>query len=264
MIPAGSAVTPGGGAVVPGRGLSPAGGSVAQTARSGGSITVPNELHDGEDRDVIEAYSTNMVKAGIPQEHVETALAWYRGWVKREAQLEEALHLQDKSALTKDLKKLWGEHYGSKMKAALRVFESLPPAVQYALESGSLADGCAALHAPAVVRWLVDLGSKTSAAFIDAGKASQDILQEIEAIEEAMRLDRTRYNRDERMQARYRELLEAQQRGETTAPQSSRSPIEDEIARLEALMGNKQSEYWKGPKADAMQTRLRELYSLRG
>jgi len=39
--------------------------------------------------------------------------------------------------------------------------------------------------------------------------------------------------------------------------------IGDEITTLESMMGNRSSEYWKGPKADANQARLRDLYEAR-
>lgn len=39
--------------------------------------------------------------------------------------------------------------------------------------------------------------------------------------------------------------------------------IADEIASIEAMMGNQQSEYWTGPKADKYQARYRELISAR-
>lgn len=35
--------------------------------------------------------------------------------------------------------------------------------------------------------------------------------------------------------------------------------IDDEIASLEKMMGNRQSEYWKGPKSERLQSRYREL-----
>ena len=35
--------------------------------------------------------------------------------------------------------------------------------------------------------------------------------------------------------------------------------VESELANIKSLMGDRQSEYWKGPKADAMQARYREL-----
>jgi hypothetical protein len=39
--------------------------------------------------------------------------------------------------------------------------------------------------------------------------------------------------------------------------------ITDELAGIEKLMGNRSSEYWKGPKADAMQARYRTLVAAR-
>lgn len=39
--------------------------------------------------------------------------------------------------------------------------------------------------------------------------------------------------------------------------------ISDEIGNLESMMGNKSSEYWKGPKAEKLQARYRELVAAR-
>lgn len=39
--------------------------------------------------------------------------------------------------------------------------------------------------------------------------------------------------------------------------------ITDEIGKIEKLMGNRQSEYWKGPTADKMQARYRQLIEAR-
>lgn len=39
--------------------------------------------------------------------------------------------------------------------------------------------------------------------------------------------------------------------------------IADEIANLEKMMGNRQSEYWKGPKSDSNQARYRQLIDAR-
>lgn len=41
------------------------------------------------------------------------------------------------------------------------------------------------------------------------------------------------------------------------------SAVEDEIAKWEGMMGDRKSEYWSGPKAEANQARLRELYAYR-
>lgn len=39
--------------------------------------------------------------------------------------------------------------------------------------------------------------------------------------------------------------------------------IEDEISNLESMMADRSSEYWKGPKSDSNQERLRKLYEAR-
>lgn len=44
---------------------------------------------------------------------------------------------------------------------------------------------------------------------------------------------------------------------------SQAQAVADEIAKWEGMMGNRQSEYWKGPNADKNQARLRELYDAR-
>lgn len=41
------------------------------------------------------------------------------------------------------------------------------------------------------------------------------------------------------------------------------SAIDDEIVNIEKLMGNKNSDYWKGPAADKMQARYRDLITAR-
>jgi hypothetical protein len=42
------------------------------------------------------------------------------------------------------------------------------------------------------------------------------------------------------------------------------SSIESKIAEIQGLMGNKKSEYWKGPKAEKMQEQYRQLIDARG
>jgi len=46
-------------------------------------------------------------------------------------------------------------------------------------------------------------------------------------------------------------------------PSTAVKTITDEIANLQAMMANKQSDYWKGPKAQQLQARYRELLGAR-
>ena len=47
------------------------------------------------------------------------------------------------------------------------------------------------------------------------------------------------------------------------ADTSAVTTLNDEIAEIEALMAKRGSEYWKGPKSETIQLRLRELYDIR-
>lgn len=48
-----------------------------------------------------------------------------------------------------------------------------------------------------------------------------------------------------------------------SAGQTNAEAVADRLASLEKLMGDHNSEYWKGPKADAMQEEYRKLYEIK-
>jgi len=76
---------------------------------------------------------------------------------------------------------------------------------------GRLADGTPIGSSPEVLRFLVGLAREKNPAgvVVPSGVATaQSVSDEIQKIEKVMRDDRAAYNRDEKMQARYRQLLE--------------------------------------------------------
>jgi hypothetical protein len=79
---------------------------------------------------------------------------------------------------------------------------------------------------------------------------------EIAQIETVMREDRRGYDRDEGMQQRYRDLLDARSTG-TKAPLLA--PEAKEKREIEALMRDRTSAYWKGERAAELQERYRQL-----
>src|SRR5271156_5742128 len=75
---------------------------------------------------------------------------------------------------------------------------------------------------------------------------------EIAVIEDRMRSDRAGYIRDEGMQSRYRDLLDARESGGAPAPAQSRG----RIAEIEAIMKNDRRAYFKN---EALQAEYRAL-----
>lgn len=65
------------------------------------------------------------------------------------------------------------------------------------------------------------------------------------------------YWRDDTMQARYRDLIDAREAGAT--PPAAPSPAMRRLAEITALMGDHRSAYWRGPDADALQAEYRGL-----
>src|SRR5689334_11757613 len=79
---------------------------------------------------------------------------------------------------------------------------------------------------------------------------------ELAEIERTLREAPAEYWRDESMQERYRELVEQ--------PDAAPLPAQTrELSELQKLMGDRNSAYWKGPDADVLQSRYRDLVSER-
>lgn len=80
---------------------------------------------------------------------------------------------------------------------------------------------------------------------------------EIATIEETLSNDPGSYWKNGDMQTRYRALLSA--RDEGGAPPPPVPAGQKEIQRLHEMMADRNSEYWRGPKAEKHQARYREL-----
>ena len=84
-----------------------------------------------------------------------------------------------------------------------------------------------------------------------------DIAQEIETIETDMADDFAGYQGNAAKQARYGELLAAQEAG--TAAPAQPDAATARRTEIEGMMGDPRSPYWKGSKADKLQAEYRSL-----
>lgn len=183
----------------------------ANSARSAAAPTdvlagLPRDIElEGYDRDVAGDFAAYM--AGAPPQFIHQALRWYQ---KHSGEIEasrERLDTRDQLQCQTAMRAEWSTSYEANMRAVRAVFQTLPAAVQTALENAELDDGSMALNSPAVLRWLFDLARRPP-----GGDNGVSVLEE--------------------------------------------------MASIQSLMGNRQSAYWKGPKAEMMQARYRYLISL--
>lgn len=189
---------------------------------SGYDIKLENGAVIGEaDKPVVAAFTQAVHKAGAPPQVVDAALNWYfKQQEEQAAQLDEAdetFRIESERALKEEL----GPAYKRKVNAISSLFDIAPggPDIKnekslYArLMGGRTADGKTIGNDPDMVRFLVALAlDRNPAATVveDGDQSGKSVDARIKEIENIMRTDRPRYNRE--FAGEYAELLAVQQK----------------------------------------------------
>lgn len=151
------------------------------------------------------------------------------GWYNKFAEEQQAARLEAdgtaKAEATAALRADFGADYSPNMNILRSYLGTLPKEVAAALEGARAPDGTAIMNMPDVVKALVgqarELGITSTIIGAGGGPGGQAIDDELKTIRERMKKDPKGYQRDEAMQKRYRDLLDAQMlrdsRGKTKA-----------------------------------------------
>lgn len=174
----------------------------------------PSEIHHIEAQQTPEnasAFGVDKVAAtlGLPPE----TLAGARAWIDGEAQFsDEQLAQFDKAheaeAIT-ELRALWGDKFLPNFKAIEAYLDTLPDNAGVFFKHARDGNGKAIANNPATLQLLLGQAQARRSTTLSGSLAEQ-----IAAIESTMRSDRDAYNRDENLQARYRELLTMRERAQ--------------------------------------------------
>lgn len=130
------------------------------------------------------------------------------------ARAEEDRRIQDESEET--LRGEWGTEFRGNINRVVQLLDRVAPdglAEQFL--SGRLADGTPIGSSPAALKMLLGLSliENPAGVLVPAGGSQSEGLDgEIAKIEKFMKTNRTAYNKDEKMQARYRDLLDAREK----------------------------------------------------
>lgn len=183
---------------------------------------LPNGLVIGEDdKPMFDAVAAKLHARNVPPEVVHDLAEWYYGMQDQQIQAQQSADAEAKPALEAKLREAWGPDFKANANVYASYLEAAPKEVQDVLKSARDADGNFILYRPEVVSWLVAQAREINPAghITPAGSEGtvQSVQTEIDTIEKFMRTNRTEYNKDEKMQARARQLYEAraklQQRG---------------------------------------------------
>lgn len=163
-----------------------------------------------DDKPVLESFAKAIHQAGATPQMFNAATDWWFDYQQavQEAQLESDadFRVQSEAVLKQEL----GGDYRRTVGAIPTLFSNTPSEVQDLLLNGRTADGKLLGNHPEVVKWLASVASElypAASMHMPDGDAAKGIDNEIAEIEQYMHTNRAAYFKDEKRQARYRELL---------------------------------------------------------
>lgn len=172
---------------------------------------------DAADKPIVDSFLATAHAKNMTNDQAKEAIGWYYAEVTRVAEERAAADKTAARAAEDTLRAAWGNtEYRANLASVNNLLATAPEEVRDNLTYGRLADGTPILaHAP-TVQYLLSLALEINpASVIDipgGGSRMDSVDSEIAKIEDTMREDRTAYNKDERMQQRYRDLLGAKEK----------------------------------------------------
>jgi len=184
-------------------------------AEAGGYLeNLPEGLVLGEeDKEIFSDFAGAMHEMNVDPTVMHKAVEWYNGFAEREQDaLAEMDHTQHTETVD-ELRNEWGTDYRANINLVGSHIET-----QFGKESADALlnargpDGRAIMNIPGVLQGFMTAARAINPVAQLAPKtdrtAVETLDEEIAGIEKVMRENRTEYNKDEKMQARYRELLQ--------------------------------------------------------
>lgn len=171
---------------------------------------------DDDDKKTVESLSKAAHAANMSPAHVNATVAWFAtekgSRMAARAEAEEGRRMAAEDALRAE----WGQDYRGNVGRIQAFLEGAPKGIGEMISGARAPDGSMLLNNPAAAKWLVELARATNPSGVVLPGAGGDIAASVEGelkqIDQKMKTDRVAYNKDEKLQARYRELLDHYQR----------------------------------------------------
>lgn len=166
-----------------------------------------------DDKPAVNAFLAKMHESGAPKGVADAALQAYYGIVEEQAAATSEANENARRAGEDALREEWGADYRRNLNVVKGFAGQLPEGVADALMGGTAPDGIRLANKPEVIKWLAGLALEANPlATVVPGAGSNQA-----------------------------------------------SAIGEELDALKAKMGDRNSDYWKGPTAAKQQARYREL-----
>jgi hypothetical protein len=186
--------------------------------------SLPDGLVIGDDdRPIFEDFVSSLHKINADPKVAHAAVAWYNDFQqKQEAAIAQA-DTANAAATQATLKQEWGPDYPVNVYLRAQILSTAPAEVQEALKTARLEDGTLLGEHPHISRWLVAMQREINptATIIPAGiDAAKSLETEIAGLKTLMAKPGSEYYKGPKSaahQARYRELITAQQKLQSRA-----------------------------------------------
>lgn len=184
-------------------------------AEAGGYLeNLPDGLVMGDgDKAIFEDFAGAMHEMNVDPSVMHKAIEWYNGFAEREQDaLAEMDHTQHTETVD-ELRNEWGTDYRANINLVGSHIETqFGQEAAEALLNARSPDGRAIMNIPGVLQGFMTAARTINPVAQLAPKTDRTAVEtlddEISGIEKVMRENRSEYNKDEKMQARYRELLQ--------------------------------------------------------
>lgn len=165
------------------------------------------------DKPMIQAFLKNAHEKNMTPDAVKGVVDWYYENQVKQTEERAQRDQQERQKALDTLNAEWGTSFRTNITAVNNMLADLPQEVRNELVSARLGNGTGLFNSPEVVRWFLKLATdiNPAATVTPAGHGNpmQNVEQRIGEIEKIMRTNRSEYNRDEKMQNEYRQLLDA-------------------------------------------------------
>lgn len=169
-----------------------------------------------EDKSVVDGFLKQAHETNQTPEQVKASLRAFHAHTQTQQQTRHDADVIVRQEADETLREEWGPEF----KRNINIIDNLlntkmDQDTKDLFLSGRLADGTPIGSSPVVLKMLVGLAlvDNPAATVVPnaGGNMAQSVDNEIETIEKSMRTNRTEYNKNDKMQARYRELLNARE-----------------------------------------------------
>jgi hypothetical protein len=169
-----------------------------------------------DDKPLIDKLMVSMHKVNAPAGIASEVVNFYYQWKEEEEAARETKDADAARAASDALHAEWGKEFRPNMNQIEGLLDTAPAGVKDLIKFGRLSDGTPIMAHPDAIRWLNNMAREinpvTTLIPNSGANLSGAIDDEIAKIEKTMRTDRKSYDKDDKMQARYRDLINARER----------------------------------------------------